>query len=158
MIRIIKTTMPDKEEKGTIFRLWNTEYPVQLGLESLQQLDQYLENLINPTHFFAINEQNAIVAWAFTFFRDDLRWFAVIVDSAAQKSGIGTIMLNKIKEEEKILHGWVTDHFRYVRSDGLPYPSPLAFYIRNGFEVNEQERLETGQLSAVRIRWETAKC
>ncbi len=140
-------------QKEAIFHLWNNEYPAQLAHASMVGLEAYLVALTNQLHYFATDENGRIVGWAFSFERDYERWFAIIVDSGAQRKGVGASLLSKLKENSQLLNGWATDHDRYKRSDGAPYPSPLEFYVKNGFEVSNDIRLETEKLSAVKISW-----
>jgi GNAT superfamily N-acetyltransferase len=152
-MNIIETQTPDHEQKDTIFRLWNNEYPQQLGYTDIAGLDNYLGNLQCQSHYFAIDGQSAICGWAFTFIREQEKWFAIIVDSAFHKKGIGSLLLQALKDKEPILNGWVTDHYRYTKQNGQPYLSPLPFYIKNGFTVCANVRLEAPVLSAVKISW-----
>ena len=59
-----------------------------------------------------------------------------------QKRGLGTKLLELLKEKENILNGWVIDHANYIKQNGEPYPSPLEFYIKNDFNVHSDIRLE----------------
>lgn len=139
------------EQKEEILLLWNKEYPVQLGYKDMAAFDSYLDGLTEKKHYLVISAIGTVVGWAMTFTRDGERWFAMILDRSQHRKGLGTQMLNKLKEAEPVLHGWVTYHHHYVRQDGTPYPTPLGFYLRNGF-FDMGERLNTEQLSAVKIR------
>lgn len=141
------------EQKMDIVRLWNTEYPVHLNYRDLSGFDEYLQGLTQPLHFILNDVQNHIQAWLVTFTRDDARWFAMILDGALQGQGIGSKLLDEAKKLENELNGWVTDHSRDIRTDGKPYHSPIGFYLKNGFEVLPDIRLEKGSLSTVKIRW-----
>jgi len=39
------------------------------------------------------------------------------------------------------------------KNNNCPYNSPLGFYMKNGFELEPNQRLETSNLSAVKIKW-----
>ena len=67
--------------------------------------------------------------------------------------GFGTQLLNLGKEKESVLNGWVIDHDKDKKRNGENYISPLNFYLKNGFEVFPDNRLELEKLSAVKIRW-----
>jgi GNAT superfamily N-acetyltransferase len=151
---IVNTTQPSEQQKEAICTLWNNEYPAQLAFADMIGVNGYLDNLIEQDHFFAIDDYGSIIGWAFSFVRDGERWFAIIVDGKMQGKRLGTRLLNKLKEKEALLNGWVTDHNRYVRQDGTAYPPPLAFYLKNGFEVCNDVRLEVEKLSAVKIKWD----
>lgn len=134
--------------------LWNREYPNQLKHDQLTDLEQYLDQLTDPYHYLYTNDTDDILGWAFKFARDGEKWFAVILDSSLHKKGIGTFLLDQVKDQEKSLHGWVVEHDNYRRSDGETYPSPLNFYLKNGFKIIEEIRLESSKLSAVKITWD----
>jgi GNAT superfamily N-acetyltransferase len=139
--------------KESIFGLWNAEYPHQLCFQALASLDDYLSNLNDQSHYFALDKNNKIQGWAFVFERENEKWFAMIVNRSLQGKGIGTSLLHSLKENEPILNGWVIDNTIYERADGSSYPSPLQFYLENDFTVLPEIRLETPELSAVKITW-----
>lgn len=37
--------------------------------------------------------------------------------------------------------------------NGDNYISPLEFYLNNGFEILEKERLESSKITAIKIEW-----
>ena len=152
-MKIIETRRPSEAEKKTIYRLWNEEYPRQLMYTAAGELDTYLDNLTDQRHYFAVDTNEHIIGWAFTFERSAEKWFAIIVASSDHEKGVGSLLLNALKQNETMLNGWVTDHDRYLKQDGSPYPSPLAFYLKNGFTVCEGIRLEIEKLSAAKITW-----
>ena len=148
-----KCASPSDQQKKDIYQLWNSEYPAQLGYQRFSDLELYLANLKNPVHYFLGDDDGKAIGWAFVFERDDERWFAIIVDGSMHQKGLGSLLLNMLKENEPILNGWATDHNRYVKQDGRPYPSPVAFYLKNGFIVHHEERLDNDKINAVKIVW-----
>lgn len=62
-------------------------------------------------------------------------------------------MLNKLKDDEDTLNGWVIDHDLDKKSNGYYYKSPIGFYQKNGFKVISETRLELEIMSAVKIIW-----
>jgi GNAT superfamily N-acetyltransferase len=152
-VELIRSLSLKPFQKLQIFRLWNNEYPAQLGYSDLEGFETYLTGLVNPINYILRKDKN-LLAWAVAFDRDEERWFAIIVDSSSQKKGNGTLLLNTLKSQDPSLCGWVTDHESYVKSDGSPYPSPLGFYLKNGFEVLTDIRFENEKLSAVKIKWQ----
>lgn len=152
-MHIITTTHLTTDQKAAIFRLWNNEYPEQIGYSDMAGLGRYLANLTDQAHYLYIDEHSTITGWAFSFEREQERWFAIIVDSTQQRKGVGGAMLARLKEAAPSLNGWVVDHERYVRKNGERYASPLGFYTKHGFEVCADTRLEIDVLSAVKIRW-----
>jgi hypothetical protein len=51
------------------------------------------------------------------------------------------------------LNGWVIDHNNDRKKNGLIYVSPLKFYEKCGFEIQNYMRLELDKISAVKIKW-----
>lgn len=152
-MRVIHTDELTEKQKRAILKLWNNEYPDQLSHKDLAGLNAYLSNIPSAQHYLCM-KTTRILGWAFKFSRDAETWFAIILDSSIQKQGIGTMMLEKLKTNEKALSGWVVDHDLYHKANGETYHSPLSFYLKNGFGVNRQLRLESPQLSAALIKWQ----
>jgi len=140
-------------QKEAILRLWNNEYPANLSYNDPTDFDVYLQNLTAQQHYLLLNNSNEIQGWGFTFFRNDERWFAIILDSSIQKHGYGTLLLEHMKQSEQLLNGWVADHNNDLKSNGSVYTPPLAFYLKNGFTLCTGVRLQTEKLSAVKIMW-----
>lgn len=152
-MHLSQSTYPNALQREAIIRLWNEEYPHQMGLSKPEDLDAYLNGLQNKQHFFLSGNDGYIHGWLLLFTRDGDTWFAMILDEATQGLGHGTALLNLAKKNVLKLHGWIVDHNRYTRLDGRPYRSPLDFYIKNQFRVHPASRLELQELSAVRITW-----
>ena len=153
MINFFQTTELTKKIRKEIFSLWNGEYPVQLNYKNILEFDAYLDGLFDQSHILVFNEANQIVGWYFDFVRDNERWFAIILDSKAQRQNIGTRIVNLAKQQKPELHGWVIDHNNYKKSNGQGYNSPLQFYLKNGFKVQQEDKLEGEKISAVKVRW-----
>lgn len=156
-MHIAETASLSPEQKEALLELWNSEYPQQLSFGSLGDFDRYLNDLPETTHYTGTSNGGAIEGWAFAFTRSGERWFALLVASNVHGQGKGTLLLNKLKEREQCLHGWVVDHNNDKKQNSEPYLSPLRFYQKNGFVVCTETRLETGQLSAVKILWKSAQ-
>ena len=75
------------------------------------------------------------------------------LQSAFQGNGYGELLLNSLKEGLNEFYGWVIDHDRDLKSNGEPYQTPMPFYLKNGFELLADQRLETEIISAVKIKW-----
>ena len=123
-----------KAHKEEVLNLWNNEYPEKLSYKTLQDFEDYLENLAEQFHILMINEKQEIKGWYFDFMRDNEKWFAIILDSKLQGKGLGTRILNMAKEKEIVLCGWVIDHNNYRKKKGEIYKSPIDFYLKNGFK------------------------
>lgn len=150
---IIKQTELNTVHKEQILHLWNSEYPEKLVYKSIKDFEKYLNNLSKQTHYLLINDKEEIEGWATTFIREGEKWFAIIISEKLQGKGIGTQMLNNLKQDSKILNGWVIDHHLDRKLNGAFYKSPLEFYQKNDFMVISETRLELEIMSAVKIKW-----
>jgi GNAT superfamily N-acetyltransferase len=151
-MKIVLTKELTLSQKEAVLRIWNEEYGEKL-MKTMEGFEDYLNKLGNVQHFMMFDEADALLGWAITFDREEERWFAIIMDGSVQGKGYGRLLLNRLKEHESVLNGWVTDHDRDIKTNRQPYRSPMGFYLKNGFEVLEEVRLETMELSAVKIRW-----
>lgn len=156
-MNIIHTPKLTEQQKQGIVELWNAEYPRQIAHGSTADLDTYLNKLGNPHHFLLSNPEAKIVGWLSYFIRDEATWFAMIVSASVQGKGYGTQLINLAKQQVSELNGWATDHNRYVKQNGETYPSPIQFYLKNGFKVLPEVRLESEKLSTVKIQWKSEK-
>ena len=152
-MEFIKTSGLSKLQKQEICDLWNHEYPEKLSYQTLIEFEQYLKNLKEVSHIIMLDENQNIRGWYFDFYRDHEKWFAIILNSEFQGKGWGRKILNLAKENETELNGWVIDHNRDKKRNGEFYKSPLNFYLKNGFEIISESRLEHEKLSAVKIKW-----
>ncbi|AWG24413.1 GNAT family N-acetyltransferase [Flavobacterium kingsejongi] len=157
-MRLSTTTSLSPAQKEHLLQLWNTEYPEKLRYATISGLEAYLNGLAQAEHHLIEEESGKILGWAVTFLRESGTWFAIILNHTIQKQGHGRILLNRIKARHRVLNGWVIDHDNDRKSDGTSYRSPLEFYRKEGFVACPELRLETPQLSALKITWEaTAK-
>lgn len=141
------------KNKLDVFHMWNTEYPANLNYSSIEEFDHYLSSMEDQEHYL-IFHADKLVGWLFLFIRDQQRWFAMIVNTKNSRKGYGSRLLSIAKSKHNELHGWVIDSDGYVRGDGRPYYSPLRFYIKNGFKVIVQVRLELPHIAAIKIYWQ----
>jgi hypothetical protein len=139
-------------QREAVRRLWNSEYPESLQLETPEDFEHYLENLPEKMHYLVMENQH-ILGWGMTFRRETATWFAMILDSSIHGKGIGSQILQRMKLAHKELFGWVIDHGNAPKADGTLYLSPLEFYRKNGCLVDETIRLELPTISAVQIRF-----
>jgi len=153
-INIIQTQVLTLEQKESLFELWNAEYPERISYKDLSEFENYLDGLLNAKHYLLVDDLEQLLGWAFTFVREDEDWFGIIIDSKIKGKRFGTILLNELKIDNTILNGWVVDHQKDFKQNKEPYLSPLEFYAKNGFIVNESIRMENDIISAVKIRWE----
>ncbi len=152
-MEFVKTSKLYRLQKQEICDLWNNEYPENLNYKTLFEFEQYLRSLDNPSHVIMLDENQKIKGWYFDFYRDDEKWFALILNSECQGKGWGRKILNLAKEKETELNAWVIDHNKYKKRNGERYKSPLNFYVKNGFEIMSETRLQNEKIAAVKIKW-----
>ena len=85
--------------------------------------------------------------------RENKVWFAIIIDSQIQGRGKGSLLIKELKKSNDNLNGWVIDHENEIKNNATPYKSPLLFYVKNGFTVCSEIRMENEKISAVKINW-----
>lgn len=151
-MKFYKTEELSDKQKLAIMQLWNEEYPDFLAHEKLADFENYLANLKHSEHYIAENE-NVIVGWIVKFIRDEEPWLVLIIQSKAQGTGVGSKLLELVKQVSTELNGWVIDHNRYKKQNGNIYSTPLKFYTNRGFLVLPEKRLELEYLSAVKVKW-----
>lgn len=151
-ILTIDTKSLEEIQKLQLMHLWNNEYPASLAHKTIEDFESYLSSLSYCKHY-SLAENNSIYAWGFEFDRNEERWFALIIHSAYQGKGIGSQLLNRMKQENKTLNGWVIDHENAKMSDGSFYRSPMNFYLKNGFQIISHQRIDNEVISAVKIQW-----
>lgn len=152
-MKIIKQTELSIKDKKQVFELWNNEYPEKLVYQTVGDFEKYLNNLTQKMHYLLLNEKSKIDGWAITFMRENEKWFAIIISGKLHGKGIGTMMLNHIKDDEDTLNGWVIDHNNDKKSNGDFYKSPVKFYLKNDFKIISETKLELEIMSAVKIKW-----
>ena len=149
----LETQNLTSEEKQAVFELWNKEYPKNLGYTDLTEFDNYLNNLEEKHHVLVKDVEERIVGWYANFFRNNEIWFAMILNSCIHGKGIGSDLLRIAKNRNNNLNGWVIDHKLNLKANGSIYKSPLEFYMKNGFQLYPEIRLESPLISAVKISW-----
>lgn len=152
-MKIVKKQELTTAEKEAIIKIWNNEYPKSLVHKTISTFDEYLDKLTNKIHFLLVDDREGIQGWSITFERDNAQWFALIIDKTLQGKGQGTILLNKLKEGNAVLNGWVIDTGNVIKENGEVYRSPMNFYLKNGFKIYPAERFESEAMSAVKIQW-----
>ncbi|MCX2743253.1 GNAT family N-acetyltransferase [Mangrovivirga sp. M17] len=152
-MKITEKSELSESDKIQLIQLWNSEYPEKLIIKDLAHFENYLRTLEDQSHILVFDEDQYVKAWYFDFIRDGERWFAIIVDSQCQGRGLGSDLLNRAKERQNILNGWVIDNDSEIKKNGHPYFSPIDFYLKNDFKKLPGIRLELDKISAVKIRW-----
>jgi GNAT superfamily N-acetyltransferase len=152
-MKIVEKDVLTLEQKDSLMQLWNDEYPAKLNLKTIEDFELYLNGLSETKHYLLFDHSDKIQGWAFTFLRDGEHWFAILLNNKIQGKGIGSLLMNEIKKNNKNLNGWVVDHANEIKENKEPYKSPLSFYIKNGFNVYTETRIENDKISAVKINW-----
>lgn len=156
-MKVVQKNIFSEEEIETLWQLRNNEYPIQFGHETFQEFEAYMNAISEMKNYLLIDAKKEIQGWAYTFFRDDEIWFAIMLNYQFQGKGYGRILLEKLKKNNKILNGWVIDHENDFKRNKENYKSPLKFYLSNGFSVLNDIRLENEKISAVKINWKNNK-
>ena len=144
-------TLPQKTE---LIALWNRESPENITHESMADLEKYLTSLEDVVYTLTLDDKEKIVGWFADFDREGERWFAMLLDASIHGKGVGSQLLSRAKDRHEALSGWVIDHTNDKKLNGEPYLSPVNFYLKNGFEIISDVRLELDHLSCVKMRWE----
>lgn len=152
-MKVVEREVLSLKEKEVLRELWNNEYPAKLNLKTIEDFELYLVGLSKAKHYLLFDELDKINGWAFTFLRDQEEWFAIILDSQIQGKGNGSFLMNEIKKNNTSLNGWVIDHENEVKQNATVYRSPMAFYIKNGFAICKEIRIENEKMSGVKINW-----
>jgi GNAT superfamily N-acetyltransferase len=134
------------------YQVWNEECPVQIRYDHVGAFENYFASLENIDFYVAQNEEQFFYGFAFVFTRENDRWFAIFINSKFQNKKIGRMLLDSIKQNEKMVYGWIVDHDNYIKDDGTPYLSPKSFYVKNNFEILKEYALKNG-LQLRKIKW-----
>lgn len=153
MLEFKKTNQLSEDQKLQIYKLWNNEFTAKISYKDISEFEAYLDKLVDQHHVLVLDEYEKVLGWFFDFIRDEERWFAIIIDSSLHGKGVGSKILDLAKSSNKELNAWVNDNNTDLKRNGEIYVSPLQFYIKNGFEVLTDIRIETDILSAVKIKW-----
>ncbi len=150
---IITLNRLDTAQKVYIRQLWNSNFPAQLAHSTLADFEAFLTRDPQRQHYLILNTEGAIAGWMMVFDRKGEPWFSIIVDEREQGQRIGSRLLEHAKTRHEALNGWVVDHNDDFLSDGRPYQSPIAFYLKNGFVTVPHIRSQDLKISCVKIHW-----
>lgn len=148
---IIKTNTLTDSQSRQINQLWNEEYPENLK----DRFGKLLENVQNFNHYLIEDESGNVLAWAVDFEKDNETRFSIIVSKNHQNKAFGAKLINRLKEDLSEFYGWVIDHNNDKKLNGESYQSPLPFYLKHGFEILHDSRIDNEMLKAVKIKWKT---
>jgi hypothetical protein len=152
-MKIIQTVFLTLEQKKVLYNLWNSEYPEKLVYDNFFEFENYLQGLSKIKHFLLVDNKDELKGWSFVFEIENENWFGLIINSEIQKNGYGTLLLNELKNHKSVLNGWVIDHQNDIKNNNRAYLSPIEFYLKNGFVICPNSRLDNTKISAVKINW-----
>jgi GNAT superfamily N-acetyltransferase len=147
-MEIFKTTTLTSDQFQQINSLWNEEYPTKLK----DRFGLLLDGVEFYQHYI-IEQHNEVIAWAVAFEKDEERRFSIIVKNEYQGKGLGKLLIDRLKDDLLEFYGWVINHHNDLKQNGEFYSSPIEFYLKNGFEVLNEQRIDSEMLKAVKIRW-----
>ena len=148
-MEITQTTILSDVQSDQINSLWNAEYPLKLK----DRFPILLEGTTWHNHFLIEDSNHVVIAWAVMFEHSNQIRFSIIVSKEHQAKGLGKLLLNHLKDTHDEFYGWVIDHNNDLKSDGENYISPLPFYLKQGFEIIPNQRLESEMIQAVLVGW-----
>ena len=140
-------------QKEQVRDLWNREYPIGIAHRTSDAFQKQLDKWEDKAYILLIDENSAIKGWMCLFTRDESRWFSLLISEDIQRNGWGKRFLEKAREQETELNGWVVDHANDKKLNGAPYRSPIHFYVKNGFSILSDNRLELENISTVQVQW-----
>lgn len=146
---ITKTSHLSPFQSQQIDKLWNEEYPEKLK----DRFGVLLEGTDNFQHYLIEDENKKIIAWLVIFEKEQEKRFSIIVDSKHKGKGLGCLLINRLKEEVDEFYGWVIDHGNDKKINGENYRSPLPFYVKQGFKILEDVRIDSEMINAVKVQW-----
>ena len=148
-MEIIQTKTLSSVQSEQINSLWNSEYPLKLK----DRFPILLEGTTWHNHFLIEDSNHAVIAWAVMFEHSNQIRFSIIVSKEHQEKGLGKILLDHLKATHDEFFGWVIDHNNDLKSEGENYTSPLPFYLKQGFEIIPNQRIDTEMIQAVLLSY-----
>lgn len=146
---ILKTNILTTNQSSQINQLWNDEYPMQLK----DRFPKLLNEIRNFNHYIIEDAKYNIIAWALVFEKENEIRFSIIVNTQYKGKGLGSLLVKKLKSENELLFGWVIDHSNDLKCNGEHYQTPLPFYLKHGFEILHNKRIEGEIINGVKIKW-----
>jgi GNAT superfamily N-acetyltransferase len=148
-MKIIKTKKLNELQISQINDLWNDEYPLKLK----DRFPILLDGADWHNHYIFLDEEQNVIAWAVDFEKEKQIRFSIIVASNHKGKGLGGLLIDQLKEENKEFYGWVIDHNDDLISNGEKYLTPMPFYLKHGFEILNDIRIDNEMIKAVLIKW-----
>lgn len=152
-MNIVKTKALSAHQASCINRMWNEEYPVKLK----DRFPLLLDGVVNYNHYLIEDESKSVLAWAVDFEKEGELRFSIIVTTAQKGKGFGALLVERLKADNNECYGWVIDHNDDVKSNGEQYQTPMPFYLKHGFDIMSDVRIDTEMIRAVKIKWKGSK-
>jgi GNAT superfamily N-acetyltransferase len=146
---IIKTKELSLNQVEQINQVWNDEYPIKLN----NRFRILLNDAKSYMHYIIENEKQEIIAWGVMFEKEDEHRFSILVVKKYQGQELGKQLIDSFKKDYPIFYGWVIDHDNDVKINGEKYVSPLPFYLKHGFKILNEQRIDTEMISAVKVEF-----
>jgi GNAT superfamily N-acetyltransferase len=150
---IIKTKELSLNQVEQINQVWNDEYPIKLN----NRFRILLNDAKSYMHYIIENEKQEIIAWGVMFEKEDEHRFSILVVKKYQGQELGKQLIDSFKKDYPIFFGWVIDHDNDVKINGEKYVSPLPFYLKHGFKILNEQRIDTEMISAVKVLFENQR-
>lgn len=150
---IQETRTLNESMQKNLQRLWNAEYPEFFNYNNFEDFKNYLQKLEDVRHYLVTDPEEVIIGWATDFSRQDERWFGIVVKESYQGLGMGSLLINRLKEKNTQLSGWMIDHNRELKNNGTAYHSPVRFYRQHNFELDPADHIGFDRISAIKIGW-----
>ena len=148
-MEITQTTILSDVQSEQINSLWNAEYPLKLK----DRFPILLEGTTWHNHFLIEDSNHVVIAWAVMFEHSNQIRFSIIVSKEHQGKGLGKLLLDHLKATHDEFFGWVIDHNNDLKLNGENYISPLPFYLKQGFEIIPNQRIDSEMIQAVLVGW-----
>jgi RimJ/RimL family protein N-acetyltransferase len=146
-MEINKTKYINNDQFQQINQMWNEEYPIKLK----DRFELLLEGVEKYNHYL-IEQENKVLAWAVEFEKENETRFSIIVKNEHKGQGFGKLLINRLKRDLGEFYGWVIDHNNDLKQNGEIYNTPIEFYLKNGFEILCEERIDSEMIKAVKIK------
>ncbi len=150
-MEISKIKTLTQSQSFQINQLWNDEYPLKLK----DRFSILLDGVEAYNHYIIEDAESNVLAWAVDFEKDNEIRFSIIVASKSKGKGMGRLLVEKLKSENDVFYGWVIDHNNDLKSNGVYYRTPMPFYLKLGFEILHDQRIDSEMINAVKIKWKS---
>lgn len=152
-MKLTQTKILTNKQSEQIHALWNEEYPAKLK----DRFPILLDGADWYNHYVIEDMNHDTIAWAVDFEKEKQVRFSIIVSALHKGQGLGGMLIDKLKTENKEFYGWVIDHNDDLKLNGEQYLSPMPFYLKHGFKILNDQRIDNEMIKAVLIQWDAQK-